>query len=153
MINKSTLAVMLVLFLLFTGCAKVQMAKKDQDVALKEFKNPADNKAGLYVYRNSFVGQALKKNVYLDGVLLGETANKVYFYKEIEPGQHQLSTESEFSDNAISFYADAGNNYFAEQYIKMGVFVGGANVRMVTEEEGMKNVRECNLAEIMASKP
>jgi len=153
MVKKSTLTVLFVLFSLLTGCATVQMASKDQDVALKEFQKPAANKAGLYVYRNSFAGQALKKNVYLDDVLLGETANKVYLYKEIEPGQHQLSTESEFSENTISFYADAGNNYFVEQYIKMGVFVGGANVRMVTEEEGMKNVRECNLAEIMASKP
>lgn len=132
--------------LLISGCASVPMASKEQDAVMKTFSKPAANKAGLYVYRNSFAGQALKKNVYVDGVLLGETANKVYFYKEISPGQHQLSTESEFSDNAINFQANGGSNYFAEQYIKIGAFVGGANVEMVSEEKGMKNVLECELA-------
>ena len=122
------------------------MASKAEDTSLKEFSKPAADKSGLYVYRNSFVGQALKKDLYIDGVRAGETANKVYFYKEIAPGKHQLSTESEFSDNSISFEAQGGNNYFAEQYIKMGVFVGGANIKMVSDEEGMKNVRECSLA-------
>lgn len=128
------------------GCASVPMASDAEDTALKTFAKPAADKSGLYIYRNSFGGQALKKNVYVDGVLLGETANKVYFYKTIAPGQHHLSTESEFSDNSITFDADAGENYFAEQYIKMGVFVGGAGLKMVSEEEGIKNVRECRLA-------
>jgi len=136
----------LIALALITGCASVPMASKTEDTALKSFAKPGADKAGLYIYRNSFAGQALKKNVYADGILLGETAHKVYFYKEIAPGQHQLSTESEFSDNAITFQAQGGNNYFAEQYIKMGVFVGGAGLKMASEEEGMKNVRECSLA-------
>ena len=136
----------LVGLLLASGCASVPMASATQDAALKKFASPTADKAGLYVYRNSFVGQALKKNVYVDGEYLGESANKVYFYKEVTPGQHNLSTESEFSDNAISFLAQGGNNYFAEQYIKMGVFVGGANVKMVSEAEGKKNVLESSLA-------
>ena len=77
---------------------------------------------------------------------MGETANKTYFYKEIAPGEHQISTESEFSDNAITFQAEGGKNYFARQYIKMGVFVGGANLQMVSEQEGMEEVLKCRLA-------
>lgn len=146
MFRSFFIAASLVGALLVTGCASVPMASKEQDTSLKTFAKPTADKAGLYVYRNSFVGQALKKNVYVDGALLGETANKVYFYKEITPGQHQLSTESEFGDNSIGFQAEGGSNYFAEQYIKMGLFVGGANLKMVTEEEGMTNVRECSLA-------
>lgn len=136
----------LVSVVVFQGCATVPMAPPEQDLALKEFPKPTADNAGLYIYRNSFVGQALKKNVYVDGEFLGESANKVYFYKEVTPGPHQISTESEFSDNSIDFQAETGRNYFAEQYIKMGVFVGGANVKMVSEEEGMKNVFECKLA-------
>jgi len=41
---------------------------------------------------------------------------------------------------------DQGMNYFVRQYIKMGVFVGGANLELVPEEEGKKGVSECNLA-------
>lgn len=133
--------------LVMTGCASVPMAPKEQDIAMKKFEAPVANKAGLYVYRNTFVGQALKKAVSLDGKLIGQTANKVYFYKPVDPGQHVLSTESEFGDNSLKFEASAGKNYFFEQYIKMGVFVGGANIRMVTEDEGKKAISECSLAQ------
>ena len=146
MFKNLILVAAMVSAVLLSGCAKVPMASKMEDDTLKQFTVPAGEKAGLYVYRNTFVGQALKKKVSLDGQVIGETANKVYFYKEIAPGKHELSTESEFGDNALSFEADGGKNYFAEQYIKMGVFVGGANLRMADQAEGEKAVRECELA-------
>jgi len=137
---------LLINVVVFSGCASVPMASPEEDAAAKQFPAPPENKSGLYVYRNTFVGQALKKTVYLDGAMIGETANKVYFYNLIDPGQHILSTESEFSDNSINFNAIEGENHFAEQYIKMGVFVGGANLQMVSEGEGQSAVRECRLA-------
>ncbi len=42
--------------------------------------------------------------------------------------------------------AECGKNYFIRQYIKFGVFVGGANLELVTEDEGKKGVLECKLA-------
>lgn len=75
----------------------------------------------VVVFRNSFVGQALKKLLSVDGQPLGQTANQVYFYKEIAPGEHVISTESEFGDNSVTFHAEGGKNYFARQYIRMGV--------------------------------
>ena len=122
------------------------MAPKEQDAALKTFSTPPADKVGIYIYRNSFVGKALKKNIYLNGELVGQSANKVYFYKQVTPGTHKLATESEFSNNEISLLTQGGNNYFVEQYIRMGVFVGGANLKQVSEEEGKKNVRETQLA-------
>ena len=136
----------MVFSLVISGCATVPMAPKEDDLALKEFSAPPVDKAGLYIYRNTFGGQALKKTISLDGKVIGETANKVYFYKLIAPGEHTLSTESEFSDNFLSFEADGGKNYFVEQYIKVGVFVGGANFKMIDEEEGKKEVLKCDLA-------
>lgn len=132
--------------LLVSGCASVPMASPEQDAAMKAFPAPPAGKAGVYIYRNSFVGQALKKNLYLDGEFLGESANRVYFYREVEPGTHTVSTESEFSDNALEFEATAGMNHFIRQYIKLGVFVGGANVEVVSEEEGRQGVLDSKLA-------
>lgn len=132
---------------LASGCATVPMASLEQDAAAKKFAPPAADKAGLYIFRNSFVGQALKKTVSLDGLVLGETANKTFFYKEISPGPHTISTESEFSDNTLTIEAEGGRNYFIEQYIKLGVFVGGAGLRTVPEDEGKSKVLECGLAE------
>ncbi len=146
MFKKAILVAVIISVSLLIGCASVPLAPIEQDNALKAFSPPSADKAGLYIYRNCFVGQALRKNVYVDGALWGETANNIYFYKLITPGQHQISTESEFGDNSITFQAEGGKNYFAEQYIKMGVFRGGANLKMVSEQEGMEQVRKCSLA-------
>lgn len=137
---------------LFSACASVKMATKEQDTELKRFTKPQPDKAGLYIFRNSFAGQSLYKDVYVDSVFIGETANGVYFYLEILPGTHTISTESEFSDNSVIFEAEGGKNYFAEQYIKMGVFVGGAGIGMVDEKVGMEEVLDCKLAAQLKSK-
>lgn len=139
-------SLLLVLALFLASCASVPMASAEQDAASKTFATPGPGEAGLYVYRDTFVGQALKKTVSLDGVPIGETANKVYLHLRIAVGEHRLSTESEFSDNDLTFTAEAGKNYFFEQYIKFGVFVGGANLRAVSEAEGKQAVLRCRQA-------
>lgn len=131
---------------LFSGCASVPTASPEQDTALKQFTLPAGDKAGLYIFRNSFAGQALKKTLYVDDVVVGETANKTFFYREIMPGKHTLSTETEFGNNSITLQAEGGKNYFVRQYIKMGAFVGGAGLEIVSEEEGKREVLKCVLA-------
>jgi hypothetical protein len=153
MIKKAILVIVIFSVSLFVGCASVPMASMEQDSALKAFSQPEANKAGLYIYRTSglnilmgFWGFDVTKKVFIDGVCLGATAPKTYFYKEITPGQHQVQTESEFYSNTISFQAEGGKNYFCQQYIKMGIFNVGANVEMVSEQEGIAAVRKCNLA-------
>lgn len=143
---KRSLFAFVAAVLLASGCASVPMAPASEDAALKTFAPPEEGMAGVYIYRNSAVGQALKKNLYLNGEFLGESANKTYFYRQLEPGEHTVSTESEFSDNSLKFVVQAGINYFIRQYIKMGVFVGGANLELVSEEEGKKGVLKSGLA-------
>jgi hypothetical protein len=147
MFKKIIIAIALFSTIFVTGCASVPMASADADKALKEFAPPSEGKSGLYIYRNSTFGAALKKTISVDGVILGESARYTYFYKELEPGTHEVSTESEFSDNKISIEFKKGINYFVQQYIKFGAFVGGAGLKEVTEEEGKKSVLECKLAQ------
>jgi hypothetical protein len=134
---------------LVTGCASVPMESADNNLKSKSFPTPDQGKSGLYVYRDSFVGKALKKDVYLDGNCIGETADKVFFYTQVE-GNHtyKLSTESEFSPNDLVLDANTGKNYFVRQYIKIGVFVGGAGLESVSEEEGKRVISkpDVNLA-------
>jgi hypothetical protein len=129
------------------SCASVKMASKEEDTTLKEFKLPPPDRAGLYIFRNSFLGQMLLRPLYVDGNLIGETANGVYFYLDLSPGKHFISTESEFGKNSVVFEAEGGKNYFAEQFIKMGIFSGGSDVEMVDEKVGMQQVLDCELAE------
>lgn len=146
MFKKLMVAAAMVSTVFLTGCASVPMGTPEQDAALKQFNPPPANKAGLYIYRNTFAGQALKKTVTLDGTVVGETANKIFFYKEIAPGKHNLSTESEFGDNSLVLDAIAGKNYFVEQYIKIGVFVGGAALRLVEDDKAKPKVLESKYA-------
>ncbi len=143
---------LLIILLVFStsylvGCASVPMASPERDVKMKEFNPPSKGLSGVYIYRNSTLGGALKKSVYIDGELIGETAPMTYFYKELSPGEHTLATESEFSENYLELNTIEGKNHFIRQYIKMGVFAGGANLEAMPDEEGMKGVLECKLAQ------
>lgn len=133
---------------LFTGCASVNMATKDDSDKAKQFNPPAAGKAGLYIYRNSAVGQALKKDVWVDGKCLGETAPDVFFYTEVDGGKkHRVDTESEFSPNSLELMVEAGKNYFVRQFIKIGLFVGGAGLEQVPEPQGKIDVAPLQMAQ------
>ena len=133
--------------LLATGCTSVPMEPKEKSELAKQYNSPSDGKAGLYVYRSGSFGGALKKDVWLNGKCIGETAPNIFFYEEIEGNtEHKISTESEFSPNDLLVKTESGKNYFISQYIKMGVFVGGAGVELVDEEKGKEQVSKLDMA-------
>lgn len=143
--QKGQLVSVIFILLLITGCASVPMASLEEDAARKTFSPPPENLAGLYIYRNSHAGAPLKKSLYLNGELIGQSGPMTYFYKQIATGEHVVSTESEFGNNDLTIQAKAGKNLFVRQYIKMGVFVAGANLELVDEDIGKKAVLECKL--------
>lgn len=133
---------------LFSGCASVPMENVERAAEAQKFNAPSEGKSGLYIYRAGSFGGALKKDVWVDGKCIGETAPNVFFYEEVEGDkEHKLSTESEFSPNDLLIQAKSGMLYFIRQYIKMGVFVGGAGLELVNEEEGKKSVTDLKMAQ------
>lgn len=143
---KSTALVLSVAVL--SGCASVNMASKEESDKAKQFSAPSAGNAGLYVYRNSFAGKALKKDIWVDGKCLGESAADVFFHTQVEGGKkHKIETESEFSPNALEVFMEAGKNYFIRQYIKLGAFVGGADLEQIPEEQGKADVAKLSLAQ------
>jgi len=144
--NK-VLTTIAVTVLLATGCTSVPMESKEKSELAKQYNSPPEGKAGLYVYRSGSFGGALKKDVWLNGKCVGETAPNMFFYEVIEGNtEHKVSTESEFSPNDLLVKTESGKNYFVSQYIKMGVFVGGAGVELVDEEKGKKQVSQLDMA-------
>ncbi len=141
-----TFVYVICLLALFTGCASVKMESKEASDQAKQFAQPETGKAGLYTYRDSFAGKALKKDIWLDGKCIGESAPDVFFYTQITSGNHVISTESEFSPNDLAVLVEAGKNYFIRQYIKLGVFVGGAGLELIPEEQGKAAVAKLHLA-------
>ncbi|MFV0481968.1 MAG: DUF2846 domain-containing protein [Campylobacteraceae bacterium] len=131
----------------FNGCASVKMASMEESNQAKEFNLPESGKAGLYFYRDSAVGAALKKNIYINDRCIGETASKVFFYEQVDGDkEYKLSTESEFSNNDLLLKVQSGKNYFIRQYIKLGVFVGGANLEIINEDEAKEAILKLGLA-------
>lgn len=133
---------------LLQGCASVPMEADQASSNAKKFDKPPVGSANLYIYRATKVGQGLKKDIWLNGDCVGQTANNIFFLKEIsgDGAEHKLATESEFSPNYLLLKADSGKNYFIEQYIKMGVFVGGANLRLVDETKAKNTIAKLKLA-------
>ena len=131
-----------------SGCASVPMESEENSNFAKQFNSPSPDTAGIYVYRsNTAVGAALKKDVWIDKECIGETAKGVFFYHEVEGDKdHAISTESEFSPNDLIIKTETGELYFVEQFIKMGVFVGGAGVEQRDKETGKKVVSNLKLA-------
>lgn len=129
------------------GCVSVPMESNEKSDAAKQFAPPAKGNAGLYIYRSGSLGGALKKDVWVDEKCIGETAPNVFFYEEVEGDKvHKISTESEFSPNDLSIKTDSGKHYFIQQYIKLGVFVGGAGVRVVDKERGKSTIQKLQMA-------
>jgi hypothetical protein len=123
------------------------MEPKEISAQAKLFNPPTEGNAGLYIYRDSTLGAALKKDILVDDKCLGQSAPKVFFYQDVKGNmEHKITTQSEFSPNDLLVKVDSGKNYFIRQYIKMGVFVGGANLEITEEEEGKKAISDLEMA-------
>jgi len=144
---KKVLVATVVVAVFLSGCASVPMESKDASDRAKMFGAPPIESAGMYIYRPSSFGGALKKDIWIDGKCIGESAPYVFFYERVTGGvEHRVSTESEFSANDLSVTTEGGRNYFIKQYIKMGVFVGGAGLELVDEDIGKIAVLELDMA-------
>jgi len=145
--NKLLLASIVTTSLL-VGCSTVPMESKEKTDIAKQFNAPSHDKAGIYIYRkDTLVGAALKKDVWIGQDCVGETAKGVFFYKEVAGKENlDISTESEFSPNKITIKAQNGKLYFIEQYLKLGAFVGGANIELSSVETGKSEVLKLNMA-------
>lgn len=145
MYKKLILLSIVILFL--SSCVSVPLKTVKESNLAKQFNKPLSGKSGLYIYRNSWPGQILKKDIWVDGKCIGESAPDVFFYKEVAGNKnHIISTESEFSPNKLTLNTVNGKNYFIRQYIKLGLFVGGAGVELVDPKKGMKDISKLELA-------
>jgi hypothetical protein len=134
---------------LLAGCASVPMESAEASNKAKEFAKPEEGNAGLYIYRPNGPGTALKKDIWVNDKCIGESAPKVFFYQLVKGGEeHKISTESEFSPNDLIVKTESGQNYFVQQYIKLGVFVGGADLKLVDEEKGKEDISKLSLAKM-----
>ena len=121
------------------------MGDEKQDAALKAF-TIAPNKSGVFIYRNETFGTAIKMDVALDGLPIGQTAAKTYLYKEVTPGKHTVTSKSENTDS-IDIDAKPGTLIYVWQEVKLGLMYARTKLHLVGDTEGKKGVLESKLAE------
>ncbi|GLS13038.1 MULTISPECIES: DUF2846 domain-containing protein [Hydrogenophaga] len=143
---RITLAALLLASAALTGCASVNLADAKEDAQRKTFAAPAADKAGIYIYRNETFGAAIKMPVVLDGQLIGETASKTYFYKEVTPGKHTVESLTEGKENKLEVETKGGTLTYIWQEVKMGMWAAASKLHLVGAEEGQKGVSESQLA-------
>ena len=127
-----------------SGCASVPMGDAGQDARLKAF-TIAPDRAGIYVYRNESMGGAIKMDVAIDGVDIGQTAAKTYLFSEVAPGFHTIVSKSENSET-IGVDVGPGTLTYIWQEVKMGALYARTKLHVVDEAQGQKGVQESKLA-------
>lgn len=143
--NRICALAVLAFTLALGACASVPMGDASRDTALKTFSPPRAEKAGIYIYRNEGMGAAVKMDLQVDGKHIGQTAAKTYFFVEVPPGRHTLTSMAENSDT-LPIDTVAGKLYYVWQEVKMGVLYARTRLHLTTEEEGRKGVLESKLA-------
>ncbi len=143
-LERSRVVLSAVAVVLTAGCASVPMAPPAADLAAKKFE-PLPGTASLYVYRNESFGSAIRMNVALNGVLLGDTGPKTYLYTPVAPGRYVVTSKAE-NDSEAAIDAKAGANYFLWQEVKMGLWYARSSLQAVDELRGRAGVLECGLA-------
>lgn len=123
---------------LLSGCASVPMEKSNYTDLAKQFNNPSEGKAGIYIYRaDSHAGAAIKKDVWINDECIGETAKGIFFYHEVEGNkEHKLSTESLLTPNDLTLYTEVSKLYFIKQNMTITGVGMRATLEQKTEQEG-----------------
>lgn len=138
--KRLLLLAVLLAAVLVSGCASVKMADSSMDAEAKRFAAPAADESFLYIYRTACVGSGSKMSIWIDGKHYGDLICNTFSKKSVTPGRHVISTESEFSPNHILVDARGGEDYYILQIIRPGVFLNGANLRLVSKEEGRQKI-------------
>lgn len=90
--------------------------------------SPAAGKGQIVFFRpNKFVGSAIGFKVREGETELGKLGNGNYFFIDVEPGAHEYVVHSEAKD-ILPLEIDAGEVYYVQGGIGMGVMVGRPNL-------------------------
>ncbi|HET8880698.1 MAG TPA: DUF2846 domain-containing protein [Solimonas sp.] len=137
-------ALFCVFALTLAGCASAPIGGGSQDADAKRFVARPDV-AGLYIYRTETIDAALKIDLALDGKPIGPSAAHTYYFLDVEPGRHTVTSTSGNSDS-LDIDMEAGQLYYVWQEVKMGFLAARTELHRVDADEGRKGVLESSLA-------
>lgn len=134
-----------VLSTVMMGCASVATVDPQHARLVETLSTPDYGKAVIFVYRsNTMNGAALKRDLWINGECLGESARGVFFFKQVDGDKtHTVSTENMQEPTHLQVAVEAGKKYYFEQ--TAGVFT---TLRQVGEAEGAYAVKTSTAAKM-----
>ena len=91
--------------------------------------------AGLYIDRDESMGAAVRMDVEVDDKPLGQAAARTYFYAELKPGKHTVTSKAENTDT-LEPDALPGKLYYVWQEVKMGLLYARTRLHPVDAAQG-----------------
>lgn len=100
-----------------------------------------ENVAAIYIYRPgmNYVGSGMILIVRCDGEKVGTLKPNGYLATIVSPGHHVISCATE-TKTQVPFDAEAGESYYIEMGIDMGLFMGRPRLIMVPPETGQRAI-------------
>lgn len=130
------------------GCAHAEqyVPFPNQSVELED-----PSKARFYVVRPTIFGSAVEIKVYDQGKPIGKTIGKTYLSWEREPGDIIIRSHAE-NDSNLLINAVAGQVYYIQQHIRMGMLYARNWLEELDAEKGRKYVEKSKSPRIKETK-
>ena len=145
-LNHNSILKKLLLILLISlgliGCSVTEPVHlKTASHQAKKFIAPPVGKSAIYIYRNSFVGAAVNRSVWIDNECVGKIENGVFLYHEVDADKdYTIYTETESSPYELVVNMKSGKIYFVEQKIRFGILKANSIIELIDEKQAMPKV-------------
>jgi hypothetical protein len=117
----------------------------DTDKSTHPTPEPPAGKAMVYVLRPSLMGQKIQTKLAVDGEWKGVNRGNNYFFFALDPGEHYFCSEAE-NHSFLTLQVAAGETYFVQQHIEMGIMKARNSLGSMTAEEGKKKLASAHLS-------
>ncbi len=136
--RKILLAALAIATALLSGCATLGTAYTPDNNAPKD-------KGTVYVYRpKAFAGGAISYTVSVNGNEVSSLPAGGYFVYYAAPGENEFSAKTE-AKTSVTLDVKAGQTYYVQGTMGMGVFVGHPHLTQVGNDVGAKEIASCKL--------
>lgn len=144
--RHSSLIAVLLLASALTGCA---MSGTTYTQAKQRAAAPAPGTARVYMYReSSMFGAGVQPSVFLDGVKVRNSVPGSFTAKDVAPGAHRITVETE-TEKTYDFTAKAQDEIYVREAPGFGYLIGRVHLEPVSAQEAAKEIadlHEMNIA-------
>ena len=143
---KFYMLVLLAIGQAFAGCATVSTESEEVSTAAKNF-DPLEDEAVIFLYRRGrMVGAAGTIQVRVNGLDAGGLGPGTFFRWNVKPGTYTFLSSTGEASATVVLNAEAGQVYFVEQTMRVGLESGRVTMNERDAETGQYEVKSLNLA-------